>query len=360
LSLLLRRIRNQQLLGSPIASPAGLVSWFGAMQAQDYAGAAWAIGLRIPGLTEAGVNAALDDGSILRTHVLRPTWHFVTPADIRWMLALTAPRVQACNAAYYPKLSLDRATLARTLTWIERALTETPFLTRPDIAAVLQQQGLRVEGIALGFVMMNAELEGLICSGPRQGKQFTYALLERRAPRSTRRDRDDALGELARRYFTSHGPATLRDFAWWSGLTQRDGRRGIEVAGAALSPLEADGLRHWHAASVPPARRRLPFVHLLPNYDECLIAYQDRGLSAPPARPGRPRPRNRFTHHLLVDGRLAGSWQRTIRKDDIELVVDTYVPPTPVISRAIERAALRYGAFCGRPVRVRLVRQPRP
>jgi hypothetical protein len=207
--------------------------------------------------------------------------------------------------------------------------------------------------------MMNAELEGLICSGPRQGKQFTYALLERRAPRSPRRDRDDALGELARRYFTSHGPATLRDFAWWSGLTRRDGRRGIEVAGAVLSPLEADGLLYWHAASRPPARARVPVVHLLPNYDECLIAYQDRGLSAPPDRPGLPRPRNRFTHHLLVDGRLAGSWQRTIRKHDIELVVDTSVPPTPAIARAIERAARTYGAFSGRPARVRLVRQPR-
>jgi hypothetical protein len=353
LSLLHERLRNQHLSAPGLRTPAVAVSWFGAMQAQDYAGAKWAIGIRVPGSTDKDVDAAFDAGAILRTHVLRPTWHVVTPDDIRWMLALTAPRVHAFNAPYYRRFALDRVVLARLRKSIERALTREPFLTRDEIRATCGPAGAALDGIALGLVMMHAELEGVVCSGPRRGRQFTYALLDRRAPHGTRRDRDDALGELARRYFRSHGPATLRDFAWWSGLTQRDGRRGIDVAGS-LSSDTIDGLTYWRAASARPLPRPSSSVFLLPNYDECLIAYQDRGLSAP-ASGAMPRraANDRFAHHLLIDGRVAGSWGRSIGSRSADIDIACYAPANATRTRAIERAARKYGRFLGKPIRTR-------
>ena len=316
------------------------------MQAQDYAGAAWAIGLRVPGLTGSEVDAAFDAGTILRTHVLRPTWHFVTPDDIRWMLALTAPRVHAFNAPYYRQEGLDRATLARCRRRIERALTREPYLTREQIGSVLATGGVPLKGLALGLALMHAELEGLICSGPRLGRQFTYALLDQRAPIRPVCPRDEALGEITRRYFTSHGPATLKDFAWWSGLTQRDGRRGVEINGRALGSETVDGLTYWSSGDDRPPSRASRSIHLLPNYDECLIAYQDRGLSAPPDGVSRP-PRDDFAHHVLVDGRVAGSWRRTVSRAGVDVRIACYSPPGAGMKRGIERAAARYGAFLG-------------
>jgi hypothetical protein len=350
--LLAARLANQHLTAPVRWTPAAVVSWFGAMQAQDFAGAKWAIGLRAPGLLDRDLDTAVDVGAILRTHVLRPTWHFVAPADIRWMLALTGPRVQAFNAPYYRKFGLGREVLARRRRAIERALTRAASLTRDDLRRALESATLRLDGLTFGLILMHAELEGVICSGPRRGKHSTYALLDRRAPGHVPRDRDDALGELTRRYFTSHGPATLRDFAWWSGLTQRDGRRGVEIAGPALSSDTVDGLTYWSAPHDRQAARRSASSHLLPNYDECLIAYQDRTLSAPLAS-GPRHPRDPFAHHVLVDGRVAGSWSRTISTREIAVDVACYSPPDRGVMRGIERAAARYGAFLERPVRVR-------
>jgi hypothetical protein len=321
------------------------------MQAQDYAGAKWAIGLRVPGLNDADVESAFDAGTILRTHVLRPTWHFVTPADIRWMLRLTAPRVHAFNAPYYRREGLDRATLARFRRRVERALAREPFLTREQIASATAAGGVALKGLALALALMDAELEGVICSGPRSGRQFTYALLDRRARSQPVRTPDEALGELTRRYFTSHGPATLKDFAWWSGLTQREGRRGVEISGGSLSSETVAGLTYWSAGdrSGPRASHS---THLLPNYDEFLIAYQDRGLSAPSAAVSRP-PRDDFAHQAVIDGRVAGSWKRRVARTGVDVEIACYSPPAPEVRRGIERAAARYGAFLGVEARVR-------
>ncbi len=209
------------------------------------------------GVTDADVDRAFDDGRILRTHFLRPTWHFVAPADIRWMLALSGPRVNATNAHYYRKVGLDDRTLARCLTAVERALEGGRSLTRQELRSVLQKAGLQSAGMRLAYVMMRAELDGVVCSGPRRGKQFTYALLDERVPRSSSLDRDEALAALARRYFSSHGPATLRDYVWWSGLTARDARAGIEMAKPALVQDNLNDLTYWHAPSKSPVRMHL-------------------------------------------------------------------------------------------------------
>ncbi len=235
IDLLARRLKNQRLSQTSFRKPEDVVAWLGAVQAQEYPGARWALGLRAKGLTDAAVERAFDDGRILRTHVMRPTWHFVTPADIRWLLALTSPRVHAASAYIYRQTGLDPAGLKRSRVIFERALRDRVHLTRAELGAALARGGLVAAGLRLASFVMHAELEGVICSGPRRGKQFTYALLDERAPGARTLDRDQSLAEIVRRFFTSHGPATVRDFVWWSGLTVRDAQAGIEMVKPPLA-----------------------------------------------------------------------------------------------------------------------------
>ncbi|MBO0686334.1 MAG: AlkZ family DNA glycosylase, partial [Candidatus Dormibacteraeota bacterium] len=201
---------------------------------QDYAGAKWALAQRTPGATESDLDRLFDEGAILRTHLMRPTWHFVLPQDVRWLLELTAARVKAVMAANDRVQQVDGQVLARTYKVLEGALGDAQHLTRAGLSAALEAAGIAAGGARLGHLLMHAELDGIVVSGPRQGRQFTYALLDERAPKARRLDRDEALAELTRRYFTSHGPAQVTDFAWWSGLTVKDGRRGLEMVGSCL------------------------------------------------------------------------------------------------------------------------------
>jgi hypothetical protein len=207
------RLHNQLLSRTEFTEPEQVVAWLGAVQAQDYAGAKWALGLRLANATDAAIEEAIDRGRILRTHVMRPTWHFVTPADIRWMLELTAPRVRALLAYNDRQLGLDQVTFKKSSAVLEKALQNNQQLTRGELTPILEKAGIAVEGLHLGQLLTHAELDGLVCSGPRKGKQFTYALLEERAPEARLLEREAALAELSRRYFHSHGPATLQDFA---------------------------------------------------------------------------------------------------------------------------------------------------
>jgi hypothetical protein len=229
------RLHHQRLTSPRFKEPVDVVRWLGAVQAQEYAAAKWAIGQRMRRATDDAVERALSEGSILRTHVLRPTWHFVAPEDIRWMLELTGPRIKATIASYARNVSLDEVTFKRSQKVMERALRGGRHLTRSALRQTFQRAGIPTNGIRAVLMLMRAELDGLICSGPRAGKEFTYALLEERVPRSQPLTRDEALRELTRRYFTSRGPATLQDFVWWSGLTTADARSGIEMAGSDLS-----------------------------------------------------------------------------------------------------------------------------
>jgi hypothetical protein len=195
----------------------------------------------------------------------------------------------------------------------------------------------------LGYIMMRAELEGLICSGARRGKQFTYALLEERVPPAKTLERDEALAELTRRYFTSHGPATARDFSWWSGLTMADTMRGLEIVGSALQREEVEGQSYWLAPSALPARADIQPAHLLPNYDEYGISYQDRSAIFDPAN----LERFIFSHVVVVDGQIVGSWKRTLAKRAVAVEMSAFAALTPTQRQAIAAAAERYGAFLG-------------
>lgn len=349
--LLAHRLRNQRLTRTALRTPAEVVSWLGAVQAQDFATAKWGLALRAAGLTDAAVERAFDAGAILRTHAMRPTWHFVAPGDIRWLQELTAARVHQVSASIYRKMELDAATLGRSRRVLERSLRDRSYKTRPELAALLAAAGIAAAGIRLAYLIMHAELERLICSGPRQGRQFTYALVEERAPAARTIDRDEALAELVGRFFASHGPATVRDFTWWSGLTVRDAKAGIDLASPALESVAIDGLTYWHVPSRTAPPPAAPTAHLLPNYDEYLIAHKDRVATAGPRQSTRPAPEiDEWANFLVVDGRFAGTWRRTVEADGVVVRVAPLNRLTRIGLRSVEAAADAFGHFLEKPV----------
>jgi hypothetical protein len=339
--VLAERLGNQRLIGSKLETPAAIVDWLGAVQAQEYGPAKWGVGQRAPGLAEADIDRAFNDGAILRTHVMRPTWHFATPRDLRWMLALTAPHINTRMASYNRKLSLDARLFAQSHDALARALEGGRFLTRTQLSAALAWAGIKATAEQLGHLMMQAELDQVVCSGPRRGKQFTYALLSERVPRGRTLSREDAVVELARRYLRSHGPATARDFAWWSGLPMADVRRGLDAAGRAVDVGHANGPAYWasrETRSAPAAHR----AYLLPVYDEYLIAYKDRHLTADSRiRDLDPSSRDDFGHYLVIDGRFAGTWRWVPSADGAVARVMPYRPLSVPEQRAVRAAGRR-------------------
>ncbi len=358
-SILSHRLRNQGLHQSPFKSVAEVVEWHGAVQAQDYTAAKWGLGLRAPALRDAAVDEALARGAILRTHVMRPTWHFVSPRDIRWMLALTADRVRAAMNSYDRKLDLDRRAFARSNAALERALGGGVYRTREELAEVLGRAGIRAKGQRLGHLMMQAEIDQVVCSGPRRGKQFTYALLAERAPRAKILPREEALGELALRYFRSHGPATLRDYVWWSGLRVNDARSGIELARPAFEQEVVHGLTYWSASSKPARASAAIAAHLLPIYDEYLVAYKDRGLVLDRTQSVVSERQFDYSHYLVVDGRLVGTWRRTLTRASVAVAVESYKPLARADRSKVEAAAERLATFLDCGVSLSFGRRPR-
>src|ERR1044071_7642877 len=228
--LLAQRLHNQKLSAADFRKPVELVRWFGAVQSQDFEAAKWAVALRMQSATNAAIEEAFNRGTILRIHLLRPTWHFVAHDDIRWLLDLTAPRVNVKCGPNYRKLELDDATIKRSRRVLESALRNGKHLTRAELRKKLNDSGVAAnDTIRLAHILIRAELDGVVCTRPRIGKEFTYALLDERVAGTKKLDRDEALAKLTRRYFRSHGPATLQDFAWWSGLIAADAQRGVEL-----------------------------------------------------------------------------------------------------------------------------------
>ena len=339
------RLRNQRITRPGPRGVERVVAWLGAVQAQEYGPARWGLGLRSPqGITDAAIERAVDRGRILRTHLLRPTWHFVTPADIRWMLELTAPRVHRIMSSYDVRMGLDADVMTRAAGVLERALGDSGCLTRRELGPHLGRAGLPAGNRELAHIAMYAELEGLICSGPRRGKQPTYALLADRAPAARRFQRDEALAELTRRYFRSHGPATVRDFVWWSGLTSGDAKRGLEMIRA--HQREVDGFKYWTVGRDPRStRRRKASLHLLPIYDEFLVAYRDhRAVPRPAYALGN------FQHALVIGGRVAGTWRTTSGAKGVAVNVEALRRLTPAERRGLAREVTRYQGFLGVPV----------
>ena len=344
------RLDNQGITAAPRRRPDGVVAWLGAVQAQDYPAAKWALALRMrDGTTGEAIDRALDEGRIIRTHVLRPTWHFVAPADLHWMLELTAPRVRQALAFANRYYELDAALRTRATSIFERALGRNENLTRLELGRCLSRAGLEVAGVRLALLTIHAELDAAICSGPLRGKHTTYALLPKRVPTPRRLPRDEALGELAKRYLQSHGPATIRDFVWWSGLTVGDARRALEIRRARQHTI--DGLAYWIIDAAPPRGKPRPRVHLLPIYDEYLVAYRDLG-----AVPRGAGSRGRLQQAVVAAGQVAGTWKPVRATDGVVLEITADRRLSATERRSLQQAAVRYEQFLG--VRVSLVTTP--
>jgi hypothetical protein len=341
------RLHNLRLEGAPLPAPEAVVGWLGAVQSQDFGPAKWSVAQRTSGAGDAEVDRAVAEGAILRTHVLRPTWHFVAAADIRWLLELTAPRVHALSAHYYRQLGLDDEAFRRSSAVLVGALEGGAQLTRKQLAATLEAAGIGLGGFRLAYLLMNAELQGIVCSGAPRGKQQTYALLEQRAPQAASLPHEQALAELTVRYFTSHGPATVRDLGWWSSLTAADIRQGLELAGSRLQREVVDGVDFWFAGSPPTTRPASPQVHLLQGYDEYIVGYsQSRSvlnLAGRTLLPTRPV----FIGVVILDGQLAGHWKRTVGRDTVAFEVALYEPFDDAQTKALQAAADRHGEFLG-------------
>jgi len=345
------RLRNQHLAAARFRKPDEIVGWLAAAQAQDYAGAKWALGLRLQGVTEEDLDQALANGTILRTHLLRPTWHFVNPADIRWMLELTAPRIHAANAHMYRKLELDREIFKRSHDVMASALRGGNHLTRDELRELLQQAGIETgDGLRLAYLVMCAEVDGLICSGARQGKQFTYALLEERAPQAITMNREAALAELTRRYFLSRGPATVADFSRWSGLTLSDARRGLEAVKTQLQQEVIGEQTYWFPAPAKSGKAPSPIVRLLSIFDEYISGYKDRRAVCSDEVGERLKAMgNALTYIVVLDGQIVGSWKRTLKKDAVIVETNLFTRLTEAQSEAVAAAVQQYGKFLGLP-----------
>lgn len=346
-----QRLANQHLIRQTLEKPSEIVGMLGAVQAQDYGLAKWGVAQRTLCATDAEVEKELSEGAILRTHVLRPTWHFVLAGDIRWMLELTGPRVHQVLAHYDRQLEIDAAVLRRSSAAITNALEGGRQLTRAELAQAMQRARIRTDGTQrLARLVMHAELDALICSGARRGTQHTYALLDERVPPTKALERDEALARLVKRFFTTRGPATVDDFAWWSGLTKKDGRIGLEGIQSELEHEEADGREYWFSTPTR-LKARSPIVRLLPNYDEYFIGLKDRSAMLSTLKKLGFEGDVSFLggHILTIDGQVVGGWTRVFKAGQLSVALRGPTKFTAKERRSIAREVERFGTFLGMP-----------
>ena len=320
-----RRMVGLQLWRSSCAAPGDVVRRLVAMQAQEHTYARWSVAQRC-GATAATVDSAFDDGQLLRTHVLRPTWHYVAPEDLRWLLTLSGPLVDRRNARRYAELDLDARTRARGTDVIAAAVADGPK-TRRELASELEGRRLHPEGQRLPHFLMHAELHLAVCSGPMRGKQHTYAAFDDRVPGVAGPNGDEALAELARRYIATRGPVTVRDFAWWAGLSVPAARAAVMSIAGELERADVDGRTCWFAADAPPLRPRRRRADLVQLYDEVIISYTESRDLLATEEVSFPVPGHvdGFSHVVLLDGRLLGHWR--VRSDGIETRLPEWLAP---------------------------------
>lgn len=344
-----RRLLNHGLAGPQPNDASDVVARMVAVQAQDFPAARWALGLRARSVTDDCVLDAYNRGAILRTHVLRPTWHFVTPSDLRWLLALTGPRVLAGMRSRHRQLELDDRTWLRARRAIEHALEREDSLSRAELKATLERAGVRVTPERVGHILMWAELNAVICSGAMRDGHLTYTAVDSRGPRGPALHREEALARLAARYYSSRGPASIADFAWWSGLSTSEAAAGTELAGAQKAAIAGTTRLYWAAGSLDGggSGRRSPSAWLLPNYDEYLVAYRHRGEVLGERVPNR---RDALTHTVIVNGVAVASWRRTLRGSSVVVTVTPRRPLEDGEVDLIRRASRKYAAFLRRSV----------
>ena len=347
------RLLTQQVVDTKFKSPKDLVVWMGAMQAQDYYMAKWAIGVRLPDSTDKQVQTAIDKGQIIRTHLLRPTWHFVSPEDIHWMLELTAPQIRAFAKSRDKELDLTEKIYTKSNTIIQKALRDGKHLTREELMAELAKVKIATDNNRSSHLLLRAELEGIICSGAARGKNRTYALLENVVPKIKTLSKDEALAKLAKKYFSSHCPATLQDFIWWSGLSVANAKHAFEIIKPAFISETIGSQIYWlsNSFSIPAAANKS--CYLLPAYDEFMISYKDRSAALNFEDQKKSISGNGiFKPVIVINGQITGLWKRTIKNEKVIVETEFFRPHNKTELNLIKKASIPFGHFLEKEIEV--------
>jgi hypothetical protein len=346
-----RRLISQQLEHNNLVTPKEVIAWMGAMQAQDFPMAKWAVGVRLPGSTEAIIETAINQGEILRTHLLRPTWHFVSAEDIRWMLDLTATHIKKAQSSRDRVLELSEEVYSHSNRVIGEALRDGSHLTRDALVTELNKAGIATDQNRAAHLLARAEIEKIICSGAIFHGKPTYASLDKRVPQTKGMLREEALAELARRYFTSRSPATLQDFTWWSGLPVKATFEGLELIRSELIAEDINGTTYWLTADGLTRFQMQPVVQLLPPFDELIISYTDRSAPIPAELEKHMKQisvRGVFRPIIVCNGQIIGIWKRTVVKENMMLEIQLFPTDNSLPLDLIQKAADQYGRFSGK------------
>ncbi|QDA59294.1 winged helix DNA-binding domain-containing protein [Hymenobacter jejuensis] len=345
------RLANHQLTAPRFTHPAEVAAWFGAIQAQDYAQAKWALGIRVPGATEETIEQAFADKSVVRTSLLRGTLHVVAAADIRWLLTLVGPRRIAACATLYKKEALDDATFDLCKDLLINSLQGGNQLTREELSSVFGQAGIEATGFRLSHIIQRAAFSQLLCYGTRRGASPTFTLLDEWIAPSRPLSREEALAELAKRYFTSHGPATLPDFAWWSGLTLKEAKQGLELNKSVLVCETLDGETYWLSPATTAPQPPNPDTQILAGFDEYVLGYRNRSICLPEAYTRQVITVNGiFNPTIVQNGRVLGTWARMHKKDSVVVTKKLFGPVSQATDQEIQTAAERYSHFVRKPL----------
>ncbi len=347
------RLVNQQIVNTRFTSPKDLLSWMGAMQAQDFSMSEMALGLRLMNGTREKVEEAFNKGEILRTHVMRPTWHFVPGEDIYWMLDLTAGRIKSGIESRHRQLEITQPLLHKALGIFEKMLFDNLFLTREELAVELHKEKISTSENRLSHLLFSAELESLICSGPLSGKKQTYSLLQNRVPKKKLLTKEESLAELARRYFSSHGPATVKDFAWWSGLSLRESNEGLNAIKANFESIIIDSETYWFSTKLSDNLSSQKSIYLLPAYDEFLISYKNRSASILEADFKKAISENGiFRSILVIDGHVCGLWKPLLKKDTLYITLELFDNNIRINETQLDIFKMRLETFYSKKVEI--------
>lgn len=340
------RLVSQHVSVNKFKTAGELLGWMGALQAQDYAMAKWALGVRLPGTTEKSIEAAFNRGEFLRTHVLRPTWHMVTAQDIRWMLELTAPQIRSAVRARNKELGISEAFLEKTYDILKIFFSSGKHLSKADLLDLFTLEKIKLDSAQLYHLLLNAELDGILCSGRIKEKEQTYAIFAERALSSRNKTRDKALAELATRYFASHGPATIHDFAWWSGLSLTDSRTAVALSEKNIASEKIGSQTYWFSPTLSAIKNEKDAVYLLPAFDEFIISYKDRRHILLEHDQAKAISSNGvFRPVIVVNGLVVGLWSRTTKKNTFIIELKPFVQLNKNVRHEIENKAAGYGVF---------------
>jgi phage anti-repressor protein len=352
-NIAIARLNSQQLTGSTLKSAKDLVAFMGAMQAQDYAMSKLAIGVRLPASTDKIIQDSIDKGEILRTHVMRPTWHFVSSDDIHWMLELTAPRIKSLLKSRQKELGLSETIITKSFSVMENLMQNGHHATRDELHLALKKEKIATDENRLSHLMMSAELDGIVCSGSMKNNKQTYALLDERVKRKKNYAKEEALAELAKRYFLSHGPATVKDFAWWAGLSLGDARKGLELVKSNFFSETIDEETYWFAETCNISQQHTPSIHLLPAFDEFIISYKNRSASLPLEHHVKVVSNNGiFRPVIVLNGKVTGLWKKTLKNDKVMVETELFVPHNNETKKMLYECSNTLGHFWGQKAKL--------